>query len=200
MSNIDRFSLGDPIVRAALGSVPVVGPALAGLYELGGALDRRRIVQMAAEVRKTVGDDELLASKLQEDERFIDLLVVAIESVRRTSWEGKRITMGRLLGHALADDADVDEDAALVSALAALEAPHFRYLAQVEQAAPSLHGTNLPEPYNSALIAQGVVDYSASGGPPTAPRMLSVSGLSPFGRRLLEWVRDGEADADTSTI
>jgi hypothetical protein len=196
MSNLERPSLADPIVRAALGSVPVVGAALAGLYDLGRELDQRRIQQMAAEARAAVGDDALLALKLQEDERFIDLLVVAVEAARRTSWDGTRITMGRLLGHALTDDADIDEDAALIVALAALEGPHFKFLATLE----AYDFTELPqpdptppEPYKSALISQGVCALPFAGGMSFSTRGMAIPRVTPFGQRLLTWIREGEA-------
>jgi hypothetical protein len=202
VSNLERPSFGDAIVRAALANIPVAGPALVEGYNVARQLDRQRIEQMAAEARRAMGDDELLALKLQEDERYLDLLVVAIEAVRRTSWEGKRITMGRLLGHALTDDADIDEDAALMSALAALEAPHFRLLAEVERhdREPESEPPTIPEPYRSALLAEGVCALPFAGGMSFSTRGMNVPHLSPFGMRLLEWVRQGDSDASASPM
>jgi hypothetical protein len=40
--------------------------------------------------------------------------------------------MGRVLGQAMRDDADIDYQAALLSALAVSEVIHFRYLAHIQ--------------------------------------------------------------------
>ena len=58
----------------------------------------------------------------------------------------------------MADDADIDDHAALLGALAALEAPHFHWLGQVAVDVPRPPGVGvIPEPYRSQLVGQGAV-------------------------------------------
>ena len=122
------------------------------------------------------------------------MLVEAGEAARRTSWEAKRITMGQVLAHAMSDDADIDYDAALLSALAALEAVHFRYLGQIAADPPTpWTGPKVSEPYGSQLIAQGVV-VASSGGVGVATGFVEIGGVSEFGHRLMEWIREAESD------
>src|SRR5690349_4077713 len=119
---------------------------------------------MGEAAREAAGDDERFIRRLREDERLPDMLVQAGDAASRTSWEAKRMTMGWVLGQAVHDDADIDDYAALLSALSALEAVHFRLLAQIEVNVPMppFAGHTIPEPYSSQLIAQGVVRQESS--------------------------------------
>jgi hypothetical protein len=161
MAELEKPSILNAGVRAGLNMVPGVG-------------------QMARAARDEVGDDERLVRRLTEDERLRDMLVEASEAALRTSWEAKRITMGRVLAKAMADDADIDSYAAFLSALASLEAVHFGILAR------PLSGP-VPEPYRTQLIAQGVVTTMTPqrGG-------VQIGGVSEFGTRLLTWIRTTE--------
>jgi hypothetical protein len=193
MSEIEKPSAGEAVVRVALDLVPVVGGAFAAAWDYSLALDRWRIGQIAGEAASTFGDDERLAQRLLSNERFTDLLVVAVEAGRRTSWEAKRITMGRVLGHAMTDDADIDDHAALLMALAVLEAVHFHYLGRiaVEASTPPL-GHVVPEPYRAQLVAQGVVAMT-----PVWDDTDQITGVSHFGTQLMAWIRDAETQLST---
>jgi hypothetical protein len=171
--------------------VPVVGGPLAELWTYAQDLDRWRVQQMGQALRDCVGDDDLLIERLKDNERLLDMLVEAGEAARGTSWEAKRIAMGRVLAHAISDDADIDYDAALLSALAALEAVHLRYIAQIADAndkpMPPQAGHLVLEPYRSHLIAQGVLELGTTYDGDDA-----IVGISEFGLRLMAWIRDAE--------
>jgi hypothetical protein len=98
--------------------------------------------------------------------------------------------MGRALGQAILDDEQLEDMSALLSALAALGAPHFKYLALIEQEATQspLAMTVVREPYNSALQSQGLVIRGSIAGGGTWP-----AELTPFGKTLLQYVRDAQA-------
>ncbi len=193
-SEIEKPSLPDAAVRAGLASIPVVGPALLELWSFGRQLDERRIRQTGMAARETAGDERLLR-RLREDERLLDMLTMAVEAGRRTTWEAKRVTMGRVLGRATFDDADIDDNAALLATLAALEAPHFRWLAEIEQL-PATPGARVvvPEPYNAVIRANGLVTEVIDGGGPLDQGGVFPTGLTEYGRRLVSWVRETETD------
>ena len=117
MADAGGPSIPDAVVRAGLSLVPGVGGALAELYQLARDMDERRIQQMGSEARDVVMDDERFIERLQENERLRDLLVQAAEAARRTAWQAKRVILGRVVGQAVVDEAQVDESAALVAAL-----------------------------------------------------------------------------------
>jgi hypothetical protein len=73
--------------------------------------------------------------------------------------------MGRVLAQAINDDAVIDDSAAMLQALAVLDSPHFSLLAKIANLELSDlgGGFGVPEPYKSALIAQGVVTGSTRG-------------------------------------
>jgi hypothetical protein len=158
----ERPSLPETLVRAGLSLVPGIGGALAELVTYTQELDRHRVAEMANETRELVGDDEKFLSALRHDNRLLDILRDAADAAGRTEWQAKRRAMGRVLGQAVLDDAQVDELAIMLVALQALEPIHYRYLAQLELA-PEAPFQNLeedhlvPEPYRSHLLAAGVV-------------------------------------------
>lgn len=212
MTQADRPSLPNAIVRAGLALIPVVGGAVAELWEYAQQLDRWRVQQMGEAAREAFDDDETFVRRLQGDERLLDMLVTAGEAARRTSWEAKRITMGRVLAHAMSDDADVDEDAVLLAAMATLEAVDFEWLGKSIAFHSGRHvgAFQIPEPYASRLVAAGVVGFG-----PVAPRpaqrgsgrlssvtermtpdfYYGITGPTDFGIRLAEWVKSS-VDAD----
>ncbi len=196
MSNVEKPSALDAAAAAALGMVPVVGSVMAEGYRYSRAMDAWRIRQMAESTRETVGDDNLIIQRLTEDERLVDLLAAAVDGARRSSFEPKRIALGRVLAQALTDDANILEDAALITALAALEAPHIQHLARLAAEPPQpapLAATVVPEPYRSQLVAQGVV-YLTPGGETYDASRQRIGGVTDFGHQLLAWLRDAESD------
>ncbi|MGH9076498.1 MAG: hypothetical protein ACRDY0_03440 [Acidimicrobiales bacterium] len=163
------------------------------MYQLARDMDERRVQQMGIEARDSVMDDQRFIERLKDNERLRDLLVQAAEAARRTAWQAKRVVLGRVVGQAVVDDAQVDESAALVAALASLEPPHVRYLTliaggQWREGAPVPDGARpaepVPEPYRAALIAHGLVDANTYDG--------VIGSDTPFGHRLLGWLRDAE--------
>ena len=95
--------------------------------------------------------------------------------------------MGRVVGRAVLDDAQVERGQLLIAALADLDAPHFRLLAELGRAEDSQSAAAIPvpEPLRAALIRHGVVE----AGPSWSGNII-VTGVSDFGRELLSYVRD----------
>ncbi|MGH9057704.1 MAG: hypothetical protein ACRDYY_17880 [Acidimicrobiales bacterium] len=201
MSQLDKPSFVDAAARAALGSIPVVGAALAELYSYGRALDEARVRQIGEVAREAVDDDEFFIRRLAENERLVDMLQLAVEGGRRSAWEAKRIAMGRVLGHAISDDAEIDEDAALLTALGALNnAVHFHWLGKLKNFYSRLHAGHLqvPQPYASALVAVGAVTFGPTvAGPSGGGFYYGTTGPTEFGLRLIDWV--GES-AETEEV
>lgn len=184
-------SLPSTLVRAGFALVPGVGGALAELWAYAQDRDRWRVSQVGETLRDAVGDDDRLIRRLSDNERLMDMLVEAGEAARRTSWEAKRITMGRVLAHAVTDDAEIDYDAALVSTLAALEQVHFRLLGQITVDAPTAwSGPKVGEPYRSHLLGHGLVQ---DGVNISDAQTLYVT---QFGHRLMDWIQEAETDLE----
>ncbi len=191
--------LGATAVQAIMNAanLPEAGLATA-VVGLAQALWERRGDDFVKEtVAAHGGSTEELGERLLSSERFVDMFATALLAARRTDNDEKRVAMARVLGQAMQDDADLDEDAALLTALAALEAPHFRILKTMTVTPPPpppLAEAVISEPYRSQLIAQGTLELGASG---TWEPHLRVSGVTAFGHRLLEWVqRDGPIEGD----
>jgi hypothetical protein len=190
-------SLPSAIVRAGLSAIPVVGGALAELWGYAQALDRWRVSQMGATARDEFGDDEAFVDRLRSDERLLDMLVEAAEAAQRTSVEAKRIAMGRVLAQAMKDDARIDDSAAMLRALAEFEGPHFRILARLgTQPRVQIGAGNeeVPEPYLSQIMAQGVLRATEATIKPTANSFAGAAYVTPFGHELLRWIREGDRD------
>lgn len=194
MGEIEKPSMAAAVTQVAANLIPVVGGAFAAALGYAQELDRWRAQQMAEAARDAAGeqDDEQLLRRITADDRLVDLIAIAVDGARRSAWEAKRVTMGRVLGSALTDDADIDDSAAMLAALAVFEAPHFRYLetlASEPPPPPPLVEMPILEPYRSQLVAHGAVELGASG---TWEPHLRVSGVTEFGSRLLDWIRSAE--------
>ena len=205
----DRAPVWQVIVLAGVELVPGVGGAMARLLEATLEADRRRVAQVGNAAREATGDDGLLVRRLEQDERLRDMLLEAVEAGARSSHEPKRVAMGRVLAQAVNDDAQLDDSAALVHALAELDSPHFAIMAKLENRRRNLRKgirpqpeIEVPEPYRSALLGQGVVwsrdsDDSEPGlltevrPPPLA--------ISDFGSQLLGWIREAADAVGSST-
>jgi hypothetical protein len=181
----------EAVFLAGVAAVPVIGGSLVVLLQKAFEDERRRIADVANAAREVVDHDATFVRRVEQDERLRDMLREALEAGARTSNEAKRVAMGRVLGQAVKDDAQIDDSAAMLQALAALESPHFALLARLEterdSASEVIRGLRVPEPYRSELIAQGLVTISVQVLRPTG---LAITGLNDFGRRLLTWVRD----------
>jgi hypothetical protein len=180
---------GETGFLALIAMLPSVGSSLVLLLQKTFEDDRRRVAQVAAAAQAVVDDDQRFLDRIAGDERLRDMLWTALDAGARTPNEAKRVAMGRVVGQAVNDDAQIDDSAALLQALAAFEAPHFALLAkfqtQRDSASDLYGGFQAPEPYRSALIAQGVVSIAVQAIRPTG---LQITGLNDFGRRLLSWV------------
>jgi hypothetical protein len=120
MEETDGPSLPSVIAQAGLALVPGIGGALAILWAEAQDRDRRRVRQMGEAARDKVNDDERFVQRLMENERLVDLLVEAAEAARRSSWEAKRTSMGRVVAQAVIDDAEIDDSAETLNALIGL--------------------------------------------------------------------------------
>lgn len=178
---------------AAVSAIPVVGGPFAIVLQATIEADRRRMAQLAAAARDEVGDDDRLQQRLESNEQLRDMLLESLTAAAKTSNEAKRIAMGRVLAQAVNDDAAIDDSAAMLQALAVLDSPHFALLAKMANLELSDlgGGFRVPEPYKSALIAQGVATASVRG---IGPIGFTVEGINEFGHRLLQWLREAEAD------
>jgi hypothetical protein len=119
--------------------VPHVGGLIAPFAPIVIEAGRERVTEFAERARREVGDDELFVDRLAQHEQLRDQLVYSSWDASRTTLRAKRLAMGRALGQAMLDDEQIDNTTALLRTLAILEAPHFKYLAQVEheeQASP----------------------------------------------------------------
>ncbi len=186
---------GEALFLASVALVPGIGGALVILLQKAMEDDRRRVADVANAARGVVDDDVRFLERVGEDERLRDMLREALDAGARSSDEAKRVAMGRVLGQAINDDAQIDDDAALLHALAALDSPHFAFLAKLqyrEQSEPLTALAEVREPYRSALVAQGCVRLPiASGGFYRGVVPLEVTD---FGRSLLEWLRQAQEE------
>jgi len=199
MGEPEKPSLTAAAIQVAANLVPVVGGAMAAALAYADELDRWRIAQMTEAARAEAGGDDRLLERLRSDDRFIDMVVVAVEGARRTAWEAKRILLGRVLGQAFTDDADIDDAAMLLTTLKAIEAPHVRILAGValgrlRESGPTPPGLppaqRLPEPYRAALLSHGLVDNANWDS--------EVNSVTPYGHRLLDYLRQAEPEGPAS--
>lgn len=191
----DPPTRGESLVRAAVRLVPVIGESL-GICIDDAIARRRRWGHEAAEAMAVeVGNDQLLIDRLQDD-RLALLLLEAVEAAARSALEEKRRLLGRVVGRAVLDDAQVDEAQLVVAALRGLDAPHIRALERLARAARHSSGWDdlaqqeavskasdaEPEPVRAALLAHGAV-YGATG---YGGSWLGVVRVTDFGMRLLK--------------
>jgi hypothetical protein len=174
----------------------VVGGPLAELWEYAQGLDRWRVSQMGTEAREEFGNDEEFVDRLSEDERLLDMLVQAADASSRTPMESKRIAMGRVLAQAMKDDAQIDYSAAMLRALSAVEAPHVRILARLAQESRTQigPGNEVPEPYLSQIVAQGLVHTTEATVSPAPNIFAGAAYVTTFGHELLRWIRTAESE------
>lgn len=188
--------LGATAVEAIVTAAQVPGTGLITLgVGLAQALWNRRAERFTESAAEAYGGTtEELGQRLLDDERFVDLFATGLLAALRTESDAKRSAMARVLGQALQDDAKIDDDAALLTTLAALEAPHFRLLAELEagmwhEFGPTPQGGHpqerIPEPYRAALIANGLVDLGS-----TYDGRNLIASVSGFGHKLLDWLRE----------
>ena len=165
--------------------IPVVGGALAERWNYAQERDRQRVKQMGEAARDEVTDDERFIRRVRRT-TTLDILVEAAEAARCTSW-GEADHHGTRPRPLCVTTPALTNPPPSLTALAALEAPHFHWMAKIAAESPPqapLSGHPVPEPYNSQLIAQGVVQLASPYG-----GVDEIVGLSVFGTHLLTWVR-----------
>ena len=184
LASREGLTWGEAVFVAAVAAIPGIGGSLVVLLQKTMEDDRRRVADVVNAGREVVDDDARFVRRIGEDERLRDMLKEALEAGVRSSNEAKRIAMGKVLGQAVSDDAQIDDDAAMVHALASLDSPHFALMAKMGEA---MTRDTLPEPYRSALVAQGVVSVSIAAMVAGNQTFIVVN---EFGRRLLRWLGD----------
>jgi hypothetical protein len=181
----------ETVVKAGVSAVPVIGGSLATV--IGDTLERRRerVSEFGEAAVASLGSPEKLLERLHADERVSDLFLDGAVAASSTSLRAKRRAMGRVVANAASDDAEVELMQLVMSVLVDLDAPHFAVLGKIAEGGEE----NLdwarsvadaaPDPVVAALIRHGAV---ATVG--TFDGGLAVSGLTSFGRLLLEYVAD----------
>jgi hypothetical protein len=181
----------ETVVKAGVSAVPVIGGSLATV--IGDTLERRRerVSEFGEAAVAALGSPETLLERLHADERVSDLFLDGAVAASSTSLRAKRRAMGRVVANAASDDAEVELMQLVMSVLVDLDAPHFAVLGKIAEGGEE----NLdwarsvadaaPDPVVAALIRHGTVATAGTFG-----GGLAVSGLTSFGRLLLEYVAD----------
>jgi hypothetical protein len=187
----------ETLVIAGLNLLPGIGGALASVYERTSQHTRENIALTGAAAIAEAGDEELLLRRIQEDERLSYLFLNVCEAAARTAAAEKKLLLGKLLGRAVRDEAEIDRGEIAERILRDLEPPHLRAMSELADAADatraggevSQHAFNevmdkYPSPVRAALERHGLVSTAGTydGGE-------IVIGLNDFGRWLLEEVR-----------
>jgi hypothetical protein len=188
----DAPSWSETIVKSGLSAVPLVGGVLATIVSDVSARHRGRVTEYAKEVIAAVGNDDLVVQRLRTNEELTDIFTVGAIAASRSSLENKRRAMARVVSEAIRDDAKIDLSGLLMPALADLDRPHFAVLSRIaaggsdEKAARAAADT-APDPVVAGLIRWGAVKTVGTfdGG-------LAVTGVTPFGERLLSYVETQE--------
>jgi len=173
-------------VKAGLELVPWIGGALATL--VGDIADRRRerVLDFAEVAIELVGDASGFLARLQANERVADMFVQAAFSAAGSSFEPKRRAMGRVVGQAATDDAQIDMSQLLIAVLIDLEAPHFHALGALAAARDprsKVAADDLPWPVVAGLQRHGLIETMGTYNGGTM-----IKELTPFGRQLLDYV------------
>ena len=187
----------ETIVKAGLAAIPQIGGPLSVLIADVAARDRARVTEVGMTAVEAAGSPEVLLDAVQRDERVVDMLVMAAFAASQTSVQGKRRAMGRVVGSAARDDAEIDESQLMLRVLIDLDAPEFHVLGRIagvggDQDAARSIADSAPVPVAQALIRNGLVTTAGTlgGG-------LAIQGLTPFGRSLLDFVHEGDQESDT---
>lgn len=134
--------------------------------------------------------DEAGEPSASEDKRPSVALAVIEAAAGSVPVLGAVLVAAAHLAQAVTDDADIDEHAALIAALAALEAPHFRYLARFANAtvADYVREGQIPQPYRAALLSTGVLEEPPGPG----VTRFNIYKMTPFGQELLAWIVEAD--------
>lgn len=218
---LDRMygALAHPAGQLALQVVPWRGKELA---EFAAAMDKRRVARRAERAREVVesaaaevGVDVFL-ERIAGDEAFEDLVYRAAEVAAGARAAAKRRALRRALVLSARDHARVDEQRLIVDALATLEPPHVRLLAEFvairkQPPSPEAPGHVAPDAMTdqeaaalfpgashivgallAQLLAAGLVDNLAGAAAWNGSLTPSHYRASDLGVRLLAYLQDDE--------
>jgi hypothetical protein len=196
------------IAKAGVAWIPHLGGSLTEI--ISGIQKRREYVAEHAlgAITERVGEDAFM-SIVHRDPEIEALLWTALQAIAATGVESKRKFLVRGVANAATSTEPIDMEQLQTAALTELDAPHLRALARLVHAEEmdEAEGTtdkpdsNLnqavlkePVPVLAALIRTGVAYPAAMVtedglGRAPSPRELGISGVSDFGRRLLEDLR-----------
>jgi regulator of extracellular matrix RemA (YlzA/DUF370 family) len=184
-------------VKSILAIVPrVVAPstptAIASAAQLSTVLvdairerRQRAVLEVAEESIADLTPEQFL-QRLVDDERLTMLFNKAVRAAVETPAEAKRRAMGRVVGAALKDDAEIDQLALIMEALIDLEAPHFATLARIKAAATfgegAVFATKAGDAVEAGLRRHGLVadmgaGSRAMGTPPQPDPVLPDAGI-----------------------
>ena len=149
------------ITGAALG--PLLEPCAQKVWEGLSAAGRRRVGEaLASACDAGIPQDELL-ERIDTSDRRQSLAGYALSAASRTAWKDKIRTLGRSLASGLLadDDAQIDTEQLIISAIADIEAPHLTLLeflvlgARPERQPPSRRWAARHPAYSHSLPSTG---------------------------------------------
>jgi len=197
-------------VLAIPSEIVVAAKGYPGLIATGAVLLEGLIPRRQRDAEEFVGivaaavDPDRLADVIQSDDERREVLWASTQAVMSTGMEGKRILLARVVANAMTSTEPIDEAQILVAVLSELDAPHIRALVRIRDADdrnqddPGLRDEILqdelrthPYPILAALARTGAVrqgsEMRSQGLASFAnAETLSISGISDFGRKLLE--------------
>ena len=195
-------TVGAEVLLAPLG-VPGLAAGTAIIFERVMTGRRGKGVEHLEFVAHQVGEDKLLGI-IQTDEERSEMLWASTQTSMASSHDGKRLYLARVVANAMTSTEPVDIAQLIVTALKELDGPHIRALTVIRKAddANQLDPGNNdeilqaelkrhPYPILAALSRSGVVRIGSEqrgNGLFSIPRAdtLSITGVSPFGRELLD--------------
>jgi hypothetical protein len=193
----------ETLVIAGLNLLPGIGGALASVYERTSQRTRENIAVAGAAAIAEAGDEELLLRRIQEDERLSYLFMNVCEAAARSAVAEKKLLLGKLLGRAVRDEAEIDKGELAERILRDLEGPHLRAMSELADAADATRAggevsqhafdevmDKYPSPVRAALERNGLLATVGTYGGGEI-----VIGLNEFGRWLLEEVRAAGAES-----
>lgn len=141
---------------------PMLEPAVSEVIRRIGNAGQRRGAQTLAQAVEICGvpaQDTL--ARIFTDEKYQLLAATAVVAAMRTTWEDKIRTLGRSLASGLLarDDAEVDAEQLIMSAIGDLEGPHVTLLDLLVAWEPAS-----PATADSAPRGVGIPGYSHSSG------------------------------------
>ncbi len=195
-------TVGAEVLLAPLG-VPGLAAGTAVVFEHVLMRKRAKGTEHLEFIADQVGEEDLLGIVQSDDERS-EMLWSSTQVSMASSHEGKRRYLARVVANAMTSTEPIDKEQLIVAALGELDGPHIRALALIRKADDANQldpgsGDEIlqaelkrhPFPILAALARSGVVrqgsEERSSGLWSIAyADTLSITGVSPFGRELLD--------------